>query len=253
MKIFITASKEYQSYVDTSTTGVSYYDDFLNDEGLNYLRSHKNRTGKVVMMSPTEYFNECANRVFDSTFDSLVKQRRHDKDTLEWMYDQIDQGVELKLPYINYADGGQEGLHRMMALGDKLGWDSRFPVLTVEIYDNRKEDVDSVYKYLRRSVDEAVKYQYPEDNLIEYFKSQLGFEMESLSEYDDDAPDLNIVVYIEDEILYVTAEGYEDDISIDIPISDMRISEPSDSDDIDDIIEGLSDEELESYLDGYFD
>lgn len=241
MKRLIYASTKLSSYIDTSTTGVSYYDDFLNSEGLKYLENNKNRTGEIVMMSPTEYYNECANNIFDSTFDRLVNQRRHDKDTIEWMYDQIDSGNKMKLPYINYANSGQEGLHRMMALGDKFGWDSKFPVLVVTVYNSHAEDLSERYRYLKKAVDEAVKYQYPRSKLIEYFKSQLDWELE---DYLDEVPE-EVLLSEYDDKMVVSLAGYEDDINIQIYYDDLRLTD--DEADVDDYIENVDDADIDLF------
>lgn len=58
------------------STGVSYYDNFLNSADLHYMETHKNRTGKVVMMTPEEYYQECATKVFTISSDKLKAQRR---------------------------------------------------------------------------------------------------------------------------------------------------------------------------------
>lgn len=232
MKVIIRASKSSASYIDTSTTGVSYYDDFLNSEGLRYLENNKNRTGEIVMMSPTEYYNECANNIFDSTFDRLVNQRRHDKATIEWMYDQIDSRHKMNLPYINYANSGQEGLHRMMALGDKFGWDSKFPVLVVTVYNSHAEDVSERYRYLKKAVDGAVKYPYPRSKLIEYFKSQLDWELE---DYSEEVPE-EILLSEYDDRMVVSLAGYEDDINIQVYYEDLRLTD-DEEEDMDDYVD----------------
>lgn len=232
MKLLITASKSSRSYIDTSTTGVSYYDDFLNDKGLKYLRSNKNRDGKIVMMSPDEYYHECAYKIFDSSVNRLVSQRRHDKDTLEWMYDQISSGKKLKLPYINYADNGQEGLHRMMALGDILGWDTKFPVLIVAVNDDKLETSNEIYERLRQAVREATTYQYSRNNLIEEFKCQIEFEIDKYMLSDSNTFEVSVESY--DDKLVVAASGYEEYTSIDVWLYELRIKDESEDDEIDD-------------------
>lgn len=248
MKLVIFSSKKL-SYIDTSTTGVSYYDDFLTDGGLNYLQSRKNRTGEILYMSSNEYFKECANKIFNTPLNHLIASRRMDKDTLNWMYSAINSGKSFKLPYINYADSGQEGLHRMMALGDTFGWDTKYPVLVITIYDERREEVDHIYKYLYDAVNEAKEYSYPADKLVEYFKSQVEFEIQDYF-HEDENYDILVSFNEQTEVLRVSVVGYEDDIQIDLHISQLRISEPDDSstDDLSDIDELLDLEDLEIYF-----
>ena len=117
-------------------TGFSYYDDFLNSEELAYKQQAKNRTGEIVLMSPTEYYKECSLYGFDHrvSLSYLMENRRANDETLEWLTNQLAQGNKFNLPYINYADRAQEGLHRMMVLGDLYGWDKKYPVLVVTSY-----------------------------------------------------------------------------------------------------------------------
>ena len=42
---------------DTHKTGMSFYDDLLNNP--EYMRKNKNLTSKIVYMTPREYFEEC--------------------------------------------------------------------------------------------------------------------------------------------------------------------------------------------------
>lgn len=126
----------------TDKTGMSYYDDFLDPEGLAYKQKAKNRTGEIVYMSPNEYFEECSNVIFNGrhSVEELKKQRQYDKDTIEWMTNELQNGGQFDIPFINYADKGQEGLHRMLVVGNLYGWDKKFPVLIVRTYDQEKED-----------------------------------------------------------------------------------------------------------------
>lgn len=123
---------------DTSTLGgFSYYANCIPGNPSNeYMRKGRNRIGKIVMMSPREYFNECATRLFNIDPKLLEITRRKD-------LDHKDQGQELKdvilrdrkqfpMCFISYPDKEQEGLHRMIIAGDIFGWDTRFPVLIID-------------------------------------------------------------------------------------------------------------------------
>ena len=125
----------------TDKTGMSYYDDFLDPEGLAYKQKAKNRTGEIVYMSPKEYFELDSKYIHsDSSAEDLKRQRERDTDTIEWMTNELQSGRQLDLPFINFADSGQEGLHRMLVVGNLYGWDKKFPVLIIRAYDQEKED-----------------------------------------------------------------------------------------------------------------
>lgn len=123
-------------------TDTSYYNNFLNAEDLKYMQNNKNRTGEVVLMSPNEYFSECANKIFNnSSVAKLKSQREYDADLNQQYAEDMKSGDKFPLCYINYADSGQEGLHRMMVAGDLYGWDTKFPVLVVNVYDENIEHI----------------------------------------------------------------------------------------------------------------
>jgi len=125
----------------TDKVGMSYYDDFLDPEELAYKQKAKNRTGEIVYMSPKEYFELDSKYIHPkSSVEDLKRQRERDTDTIEWMTNELQSGRQLNLPFINFADKGQEGLHRMLVVGNLYGWDKKFPVLIVRAYDQEKED-----------------------------------------------------------------------------------------------------------------
>jgi hypothetical protein len=64
-------------------TGMSYYDNFLDTKNLEYMRSHKNRTGEIVYMTPEEYYYRCAEDIFGVTVDYLKDSRKYRADKIE--------------------------------------------------------------------------------------------------------------------------------------------------------------------------
>lgn len=137
MKIYIRATTENHDVFEMSTH-TSYYDNFLNEKDLEYMRKAKNRDGKIVMMTPDEYYKE-ASKIFRRNSDrntdvaSLVRQRSNEY-TDRYVED-MKNGDKFPLPYLNYADNSQEGLHRMLAAKRAFGQDVKYPVLVVTIYD----------------------------------------------------------------------------------------------------------------------
>ena len=212
---YITASHEVD--IDTSMfkgspfipkTGMSYYDNFLNQEDLAYMRKAKNRNGEIVMMSPKEYFEQCSKYVFrhhpNATVEALKKQRRRDAETIAWMEDQLLAGKKFNLCFINYADAGQEGLHRMLTLGELYGWDKKYPVLAVTVDDEaweaeiqlRREESDferyDFSEICKAAADEISDWKSPPpDNLPELLRNEIikqasNFEHEDEYGYDID-------------------------------------------------------------------
>lgn len=158
MKILLTTNIEILSKYPIATeadivtspfkedTGVEYYDRFLDPDQLEYMQRTRNRTGSVVYMTPTEYFQACAEYVFDGeTVESLKRQREYSKFKdgelfIDRYKDAMLSGDKFPMPFINFADPGQEGLHRMYTAGEVFGWHTPFPVLAITVYDQKLED-----------------------------------------------------------------------------------------------------------------
>lgn len=147
MKRYIKSSRIHP--FDETTTDISYYDDFLYDEQTEYLAQKKNRKGEIMLMSPNEYYQECADNVFDCPVEHLIETRAtsvddHNNHLVDKYADAMKQGHEFPLPIINYPEKSQEGLHRMYAAGEAFGWDKKFPVLVVTAFDKDREAKDLI-------------------------------------------------------------------------------------------------------------
>lgn len=129
-------------------TGTSEYNDYLDPDNLKYKQQAKNRTGKIVMMTPNEYFEQCSKYGFPAevSIENIISGRRADTESLTWLENYLDSGNKFDLPYINYASRTQEGLHRMMVAGDRYGWDTKFPVLVVTAYDQDVERRNQMFR-----------------------------------------------------------------------------------------------------------
>lgn len=136
---FILASVAYTDVFNINSTDTSYYDNFLNAKDLKYMQDSKNRTGVVVNMTPTEYYQACADDIFGKPVESIKRQRASNAEAIQEYTDAMLSGDKFPLCFINYADKAQEGLHRMMAAGNAFGWDEKFPVLVVTAYDEERE------------------------------------------------------------------------------------------------------------------
>lgn len=122
------------------------HNEFLDPEGLKYQQKNKNRTGDIVYMSPSEYFEKCAEMFRqtsnpNSSVQSLKRSRgEYDRDSIEKYMADMKKGDKFDIPYISFADGSQEGLHRMFCIGELYGWDTEVPVLVIEPYNQDVED-----------------------------------------------------------------------------------------------------------------
>ena len=143
----------------TKTTNMSYYDDFLDQKQLKYMQNAKNRDGKIVQMTPKEYYTECAKNVFDCSVDHLLDSRKIHDDIVEKYRSNMKNGDTFPLCFINYASKQQEGLHRMLAAGEEFGWNVKYPVLVVTVYDEEIEDLNERQYNLQN----YFKYDFKDD------------------------------------------------------------------------------------------
>lgn len=132
--------------------GTSFGNGFLNKKDLAYNQKAKNRTGEIVMMSPEDYYWLCGQYGFHKyvSVNVLKRQRRADHENVDFLKDLMEKGTKIDMCYINKADHSQEGLHRMMAAGDLYGWNTKYPVLVIDVYD---QDVENEYKLLQEAND----------------------------------------------------------------------------------------------------
>ena len=123
-------------------TGTSFGNSFLNVDDLVHRQKQYNRTGDIVMMSPEEYFWMCSMYAWDHyvPVERLKREREFDDKINNKLRDLMLNGTKIDMCYINKADKGQEGLHRMMVAGDLYGWNTEFPVLVISVYDQEREE-----------------------------------------------------------------------------------------------------------------
>lgn len=142
MSYLIILENESKAKFDTRNTNMSYYNDFLKPSEVEYYKKNKNRVGEIVQMSPKEYFEYCAKDVFNVPVDNLIKSRQ---DTFTPKYKEaMLNGDVFPMCVLNVADSSQEGLHRMLAAAELFGWDVKYPVLVVSVYD---EEVEKMWKF----------------------------------------------------------------------------------------------------------
>lgn len=160
-------------------TDVSYYNSFLNDKDHAYMQKSKNRTGKIIYMTPAEYYRACANKVFNNvSVAELKRQRSSNASNIKQYKEDMLSGDKFPLCYLNFADKSQEGLHRMMALGEAFGWDVEAPVLVVTAVDDRREQLDKVWRYFNDAIYYAQDYKYSPNDWEQEIVNEIEFELE---------------------------------------------------------------------------
>lgn len=268
MKRYIRATTEDHTIFDEKSTHVSYYDNFLDEKDLEYMRKSKNRDGKIVMMTPDDYYEE-ASKIFkissnnNTDVASLVKQRS--TKTIDKYVQDMKNGDQFPLPYLNYADGSQEGLHRMLAAKRAFGPDVKYPVLVVTAYDQKREDAWKLRKEildferydLDRILDDLAShlswnFSKPPKNICEISKEFV--ESEAKAKGHDIQVDCEVNAYDGEKRLDVYLTEYngheieDPEQAYNSPWFDNMFKPSRSDEDIDDYLEGLSDDEFEALL-----
>ena len=218
---------------DTRKTGMSYYDELIRDP--KYMSEKNNLASKIVMMTPKQYFEECA-KIFNSTFDRQINQTKADKATLDKLKRVITElKVKFPLGFLNYAENAQEGRHRMYTAGELVGWDTKQPVMVITWADEErhKREVDNKHKNrisqdIDRAITQTLLYSFGN---IEELEIQLQYELNK-SFYADIGEDIEFTFESndEDEAFEVTVDG----VTRTFDYEDIRWStEPEDEDDFD--------------------
>lgn len=166
---------------DTSTTGNDAIDVLKNP---TYFRVQKNKEGKIVQMSPREYFYGCA-KIFNSTFEDQVKSIAWEKDYNNHLKSVLTiKGDKFPMTYLNFADETQEGRHRMFVAGELFGWDTKFPVLVIEHADKERAQKDEedrkkaeIEHKVERALQKALDYKY---NDFQEFVDELQMQLDGM-------------------------------------------------------------------------
>lgn len=242
---------------DKTTTGVSFYNQFLDSKDSEYLLKKKNLRGEVVEMSPEEYYIECGKHGFGHPVspESLKSQRASDNETIEHLKQVLTvYKKRFPMPFINYAENGQEGLHRMYVAGELLGWNSpKHPVLCIywadeerherEVKEKQRAEIESA---IESAVNDSLHYKYTDAS---EFEEQLQYDLDRRFEYfnEIDKP-VKFSLSCKNSIVSVTVA----DVTYRFDEDQIQIVESSDIDDIDleldlDDID-LDDDFLKKYL-----
>ena len=199
----------------------------------DYMADYKNLTSEIVQMTPREYFEGCAE-IFDSSVDAQINQIKDDKIILTKLQKVLNvYRRTFPITYLNYAERGQEGRHRMYVVGEMLGWDKKFPVLVINWYNQELADKEAAKKNEQRktaildNIVWAVEYvtnMYCID--VDDFKVELQRALER--KFDEN----EITIKADDEELIVTVQ----DVTKEFNLFDLNIDELDTELDIEDLL-----------------
>lgn len=113
--------------ISTKSTGMPYYDRFLNPKDKEYLMVTKGKLGKVEYMSPDQYISLCAQHIFRVSKSKIMNGVHEDK--AKKYANEMSNGTKFDMPVIDYASRSQEGRHR--ALAARINLVDKIPVLVV--------------------------------------------------------------------------------------------------------------------------
>lgn len=213
-------------------------EDLLKGRNLEYLHNKKNLKGKIVYMSPNEYYRE-ASKVLskvhehNGTSQALKEQRNADPSYIKELEEVITKKHEkFPIPYLNISDRpGQEGLHRMMAVGNLYGWNTKFPVLLVENYSN----VD-LEKVLKDIVEKAKRGSYRSWNAVISYLSNMLVNSIFHQNFSVDFNDEETQIIVSGEYNDKDYTAYEDMKEFDVDVPNNEELSQKDLDEIDDLI-----------------
>jgi hypothetical protein len=171
----------------------------------------------------------------------MVKGWSQDTDRLDHIRTVIHKyKKQLCMPYINYANPGQEGLHRMMVVAELYGWDYEFPVLVIDWLDKdlaEQEAKEKRYNKIKRLIEEAVEetltFRFNDMSEVE---NQLKWELDKVFNeplksfniiYDDKTVEVSVedVVYqFDTELIKIEPRSDEEAIDLDdIELDDLDL------------------------------
>ena len=263
MKRYIRTSTTTDNVFDTTTTHMSYYDRFLDAKELKYMQEAKNLDGKIVYMTPDEYFKGAA-KIFDYKYTPKQLEDQRSDSLLPEYVEAMKNGAKFPLCFLNYADSGQEGLHRMLAAKKAFGPNVKYPVLVVTPYDQELWEEQK----LIQEINNFERYEF--SDLIEDMERDLGDWSErppaDLAEKAEEYIQRRATNRGYDITVDCEVKDYQGDLRLDVVLIsyngyDIDYVEPSNKspwlgnmfdmdestndEDIDPLLEGLDDSDLE--------
>lgn len=217
-----TASVSGSDAVDINKASNSYAQGMLDKSEEEYYKKNKNRYSRIEQMSPTEYFEACAEG-FGVSVNKLKAERNADPKYIEFLKSIItDKKKKFPLPYLDYSvNFSQEGLHRMYALGELFGWNTKFPVQIIDAFDKERARAEkeyaiegSFFKGVKDALDSNKILQVGVKEFRETFPEVLKRE-EALEDYPDEWLD-NLTLKETEESFIVIFNGnqYQDEYEV---------------------------------------
>lgn len=204
----------------------------------------ENKTVSIEQITPNEYFEKVAE-IFNSTKDKQISYVKNDKDIIDHLNMVLDTyHKKFPIPFLDLAEKGQEGRHRMYIAGERFGWDMKFPVAIIKWKDEElqrqieKEKENSKNKWkIESAIQETLRYNYQTlDELQEQLKSELEQKFY-------EPVDFNLEEF--EKTYVVTAK----DIEVSFDKDKIKWIDPIDE--IDDDIDSLSQEEIDQMMDEF--
>ena len=207
---------------DTTRTGMSYYNQFL--ASAEYMRKETNLASSIQYLTPREYFEECA-KIFGTSTERQIQQTAADTATISHLKRVIqEQRSQFPLTFLNYAEGTQEGRHRMYTAAELTSWDTEFPVLVIDWADaelHRKQQEqqrisEDEYR-IERAISEALRYEYDE---IEEFYDELQLRIDTNFNVLWDEPHTEFTLNVDGDVATIRKDGAE----VSFNLSDIQLS-----------------------------
>ena len=150
-KDYGTAEVEGGNVIDTTRASTFATQDVLDHsddaayEGVVY---------DIVDLTPAQYFELCG-KVQHMDPEEMMEYIKSDERQLAHIKDVIlKYHKRLQMPYVSFSKmdevSGQEGRHRMYALGEMFGWDKEFPVMVIQDLGAKK----TIGELLHESINE---------------------------------------------------------------------------------------------------
>lgn len=116
--------------IDTNVTGMPYYQEFLRNKNYDDLHA------TIELMSPNEYYDSVSKNSLVRGKQFFIEYLKEDRRSHTNVLNDIRRAIlkshkQLCIPILDFYHKKQEGLHRMLVIGDLYGWDFKVPVLVI--------------------------------------------------------------------------------------------------------------------------
>ena len=138
-KDYGTAEVDGKNVIDTHKASTFATQDLLDG---STDAAYDNVCYTIIDLTPTQYFELCG-KVQEMSPEEIIRFIGMDERQIAHIKDVILKfNKRLPLPYVSFSSvadvSGQEGRHRMYALGEMFGWDAEFPVMVIQDKSSEK-------------------------------------------------------------------------------------------------------------------